>query len=63
MGLNQLTMRMSFWTLTVTALGAVTIRRSAVAAGPGPGMGEIWDWCTNKGLSPSSVDKNMHQQT
>ena len=44
MGLNQLTMRMSSQTLTVTVLGAVTIRRSAVEAGPGPGMGGIWDW-------------------
>ena len=44
MGLNQLTMRMSSQTLTVTTLGAVTIRRSAVAAGPCPGMGGIWDW-------------------
>ena len=43
-GLNQLTMRMSSQTLTVTDLGAVTIRRSAVAAGPGLEMGGIWDW-------------------
>ena len=70
MGLNQLTMRMSSWTLTVTALGAVTIRRNAVAAGPGPGDGgnlglvvcpPAFGFVSTRKLKPSAgaLDKNF----